>query len=882
MDKTAIKTIDIEHEMQQSFLDYAMSVIASRALPDARDGLKPVQRRILYAMYDMGLRPNSAYKKSARIVGEVLGKYHPHGDMAVYDAMARLAQDFSMRYQAVDGQGNFGSVDGDPPAAMRYTEARMTDYSLDILNQIDKNTVDFVRNFDESLLEPQVLPAAVPNLLLNGASGIAVGMATSIPPHNFTELANAMSYLVDNWDRMDDISVSDLLNFVKGPDFPTGGIIIQESERNDILTAYATGKGRVTVRGRVHLEEMDRGKSRIIISELPYLTNKSSMIEKIADLVREGKFEGIMDLRDESDRQGMRIVIEVSKTVDVNKILRDLYQKTPLQNTFSITLLALVNGVPRLLSLKQALKVYLEHRIDVIKRRSEYDLARAKERAHILEGLRIAIKYLDEIINLIRKAEDTDDAQAKLMKKYDLSAIQAQAILDMPLKRISSLERKKIEQECKDVLALIKELEALLKSQKRIREVVKDEFMQLVPKYGDQRRTQIISLEEGKSAKTLLTSRDVMPVEETWVGIMTDGTIGRTTGNKLMRLSGRSSPGWLLKTDTHQLIYLVSKSGRSAAMAVSNIPPVEQFSDGVHVSKASAFAPGEQIADAFCVNTRENQDRNYVTTISQQGLIKRSPVSELPGPTSSMFVMAKTNDGDQVVNAFVADESKQYVIVSREGMVIRFGMDDVRPMGLIAAGVNAIKLKGSDVVINAFATQDDRQLLLVSNNGTGWRMTISDIPLQGRYGQGVTGARLKGTEELAAAIYGQNFQSGFTNFGRLAIRIVRVDDVPLTRRGSSGKTLYDLKNADQVKSIVPEMDFSSVKRASAKPAAGADKGGKEKATEKSPVKQMALKLGASGKKPAKSEPKSAGKGGAAKKPETARTPAKAKITAGKK
>ncbi len=812
MEKTGIKTIDIEHEMQQSYLDYAMSVIASRALPDARDGMKPVQRRILYAMYDMGLRPNSAYKKSARIVGEVLGKYHPHGDMAVYDAMARLAQEFSMRYQAVDGQGNFGSVDGDPPAAMRYTEARMTEYSLDILNQIDKNTVNFNRNFDETLVEPEVLPAAVPNLLLNGASGIAVGMSTSIPPHNFTELTNAMSYMIDEWERMDDIPVSDLLRFVKGPDFPTGGIIIQEDEHNDILTAYSTGKGRVTVRGRVHLEEMDRGKSKIIISELPYQTNKSSLIEKIADLVREGKIEGILDLRDESDRQGMRIVIEVSKTVDTNKILRDLYQKTPLQSTFSITLLALVNGEPRLLNLKQALRVYLEHRIEVVKRRSEYDLKQAKDRAHILEGLRIAIKYLDEIIAIIRRAADTNEAQEKLIKKFDLSPIQAQAILDMPLKRISSLERKKIEQECKDVLNLIKELEALLKSRQRIREAVKNELIELLPKYADPRRTQIISLEQGVSAKSLLTSRDVMPVEETWVGILEDGTAGRTIGNKLMRLSGKSSPRWLLKTDTHQILYLVSASGRAASLAVSTLPPVEQFTDGVHVSKVSAFAPAETIADAFCIDIKENQDANYFTTISKLGLIKRSAVAELPGPTASMFVAGKTNDGDQIVSAFVADENKQYVILTREGMVIRFGMDEVRPMGLIAAGVNAIKLKGKDTVLRAVAVQEDKQLLMVSDAGTGWRVNINDIPVQGRYGQGVIAARLKGTEELAAALYGPNYQSGYTNFGRLAIRIVRVDDVPLTRRGSGGKVMYDLKNADKVSHIVPEEDFTSGKR----------------------------------------------------------------------
>ena len=373
-----VRKVDIDHEMQQSYLDYAMSVIVARALPDARDGLKPVQRRILYAMYDMGLRPDSDFKKSARIVGEVLGKYHPHGDMAVYEAMARLAQDFSMRYPLVDGQGNFGSVDGDPPAAMRYTEARLTPFAMDLLAQIDRDTVNFSPNFDGTLTEPDVLPAAAPNLLVNGASGIAVGMATNIPPHNLTEVIDALVYMLHNWEHLDDINVQDLMQFVKGPDFPTGGIILQESEQNDLLTAYATGRGRIMVRGRVHVEDMGRGKTRIIITELPYMTNKSSLIERIAELVREGELEGIADLRDESDRQGMRIVIELNKAAETDPILLKLYKHTPLQSTFGIMLLALVNGEPHLLSLKQALRVYLEHRLEVVKRRSEYDLNRAQ------------------------------------------------------------------------------------------------------------------------------------------------------------------------------------------------------------------------------------------------------------------------------------------------------------------------------------------------------------------------------------------------------------------------------------------------------------------------------------------------------------------------
>jgi DNA gyrase subunit A len=437
MEVGLVRKVDIDTEMQQSYLDYAMSVIVARALPDARDGLKPVQRRILYAMYDMGLRADSTFRKSARIVGEVLGKYHPHGDVAVYEAMARMAQEFSMRYPLVHGQGNFGSVDGDPPAAMRYTEARLMPFALELLAQIERNTIDFVHNFDDTMKEPVVLPAAVPNLLVNGASGIAVGMATNIPPHNLGEVVDALMFMLKEWEKLDDVAIDDLMKFVKGPDFPTGGIILQENGANEIQTAYATGRGRISVRGRVHAEEMGRGKNRLIITELPYMTNKASLVERIADLVRDGHLEGIVDLRDESDRQGMRIVIELSKSADPDKILLDLFKRTPLQSTFGIALLALVDGEPRLLSLKQALKVYLEHRLEVVRRRSEFDLEKARQRAHILEGLRVAIKNLDEIIALIRNAPDVETARTcGLMKRFKLTEIQAQAILDMQLRRI--------------------------------------------------------------------------------------------------------------------------------------------------------------------------------------------------------------------------------------------------------------------------------------------------------------------------------------------------------------------------------------------------------------------------------------------------------------
>ena len=529
MEVGLVHKIDIDREMQQAYLDYAMSVIVSRALPDARDGLKPVHRRILYAMHELLLRPDSAYKKSARIVGEVLGKYHPHGDLAVYEAMARMAQDFSMRYLLVDGQGNFGSVDGDPPAAMRYTEARLTNASVHLLTDIAKETVDFAANFDGTLTEPAVLPAALPNLLVNGATGIAVGMATSIPPHNLAEVVDALHYLIQNWEKLDDIGIEDLLKYVKGPDFPTGGVILHSAEGDGLVTAYSTGRGQITVQASAHLEEMERGRNRIIVSELPYMTNKASLIERIAELAREARIEGIVDLRDESDRQGMRIVIELSKTADPDSVLRDLYKHTPMQTTFSINMLALVDGEPRTLSLKQALRVYIEHRLEVVRRRSLFELEKARQRAHILEGLRIALKYLDEVIAIIRKAPDVETARTRLIKRFKLTDIQAQAILDMQLRRLAALERKKIEDEYKELVALIKQLEALLKSPKKMREVVSEELQVVKETYGDRRRTHIVQLKEGETKSSLLTKAELVAEKEIWVSVSLDGLISRTT-----------------------------------------------------------------------------------------------------------------------------------------------------------------------------------------------------------------------------------------------------------------------------------------------------------------------------------------------------------------
>ncbi len=796
-----VRRVDIDHEMQQSYLDYAMSVIVARALPDARDGLKPVQRRILYGMYDMGLRADTAHKKSARIVGEVLGKYHPHGDQAVYEAMARMAQEFSMRYPLVDGQGNFGSVDGDPPAAMRYTEARLTRPAVDMLLQLDRNTIDFIRNFDDSLDEPDVLPAAIPNLLVNGASGIAVGMATSIPPHNLTEVIDALVFMLNKWEHLEDIAVDDLMKFIKGPDFPTGGIILQENSSEDLLSAYATGRGKVTLRGKVQLEEMGRGKSRIIITELPYQINKASLIERIAELAREGNLEGISDLRDESDRQGMRIVIELNKVAEEENVLRELYKRTPLQSTFRISLLALVNGEPHLLALKPALRVYLEHRIEVIRRRSAYDLERARQRAHILEGLRIALKNLDEIINLIRKAEDVEDARTKLMKRYKLSEIQANAILEMQLRRLSSLERKKIELEYHEITDLIKKLEDLLLSPEKLRQVVSDELLLMKQSYGDRRRTQIVSLKEGETMHDVLTTTDLVPEQPVWVGVTEAGQVGRTHNEKFPK--DGTQPRWACLTSTHQTLYLAATDGRTAAVSVQSLPEIEDFENGVSMHRVSPFEEGLELAGIFCSLPKDaNPDETFIMTVSRNGMVKKSVASELPGPSTQLFTLARVNPGNSLRWMFWMDGQSEIVLATRRGMLIRFSEDSVRPMGLVAAGVNGIKLADPDSLAGAFRYNEKYQLLMVGSNGQGWRLPADQLVLQGRYGQGTIGCRPEPGVEVVGLLYGPPKAAGSLIYVKAAPKIIHIDQIPPVKRLAAGKALAPVKAGDAVQRVI--------------------------------------------------------------------------------
>ena len=908
MELGLIRKIDIDTEMQQAYLDYAMSVIVARALPDARDGLKPVQRRILYAMYDMGIRADSAYKKSARIVGEVLGKYHPHGDSAVYEAMARLAQDFSMRTLLVDGQGNFGSVDGDPPAAMRYTEARLTSAALDILFDLNKNTVDFSSNFDDTLTEPSVLPAALPNLLVNGATGIAVGMATSIPPHNLGEVIDAIVYMLEKWEKLDDIDVETLMEFIQGPDFPTGGLIIQEKDENSIEAAYGTGRGRVTVQAKAHMEQSDRGRSRIIVTELPYMVNKSSLIERIADLARDGYFEGLSDLRDESDRHGMRIVLEVGKNADPEIILRDLYKRTPMQTTFSINLLALVDGEPRTLTLKQALRVYVEHRLTVIKRRAEFDLERARQRAHILEGYLVALKNLDEVINIIRAASDVETARGKLMKRYKLTEVQATAILDLQLRRLAALERKKIETEYREVTATIKDLENLLKSPKRMRGVVADELLKVKDQYGDRRRTQIIDVSaNGKASKTL-TARDLLPEQQVWIGVTEEGLVSRTHDDKQPRQSGNDAPRWLVKASTTDTVYFVARSGRAAAVAAHILPQTDKLSQGTLFHRDTPLTENDSLAAVFALPSRKDQlpEETCVITATRLGMIKKSLVNELPGPSSQTFVLTRVNEGDRLIEVGLTDnKTKDILLVTAQGMAIRFKEDEVRPMGLVAAGVNGLKLTDGDEVIGMEILPVEGEIFLITSEGKAKRVEQKEFPVQGRYGRGVIAWDISDKVRLAGVVADKPNHMATIHLTKGAPKSTRLDEAGIRKRAATkGDVIVEVKPGEEVVSVnvgwtvqkfvaVSNGRANGHKRSSPmdKSADGGKKNGSVKASANGKAKTSAPKKQASSAKLKTAAKSKAGKASSSSRKKTARkasppktkkTPKPAKKAAGKK
>jgi DNA gyrase subunit A len=809
MEVGLVRSVNIDNEMQQAYLDYAMSVIVARALPDARDGLKPVHRRILYAMYDMGVRTDSTFKKSARIVGEVLGKYHPHGDMAVYDAMARMAQAFSLRYMLVEGQGNFGSVDGDPPAAMRYTEARLAAPAMNMLADIQKNTVDFSDNFDGSLTEPVVLPAALPNLLVNGATGIAVGMSTSIPPHNLGEVVDALIYMLDHWDGLDDINVEDLMQFIKGPDFPTGGIIVQTAEEEGMTSAYGSGRGRVTVQARAHIEEMERGRTRIIVTELPYMTNKSSLIERIAELAREERIEGIADLRDESDRQGLRVVIELNKTASPQKVLQDLYSKTSMRSTFGIIMLALVDGEPRMLSLKQSLRVYLDHRLVVVRRRSQHELEKARARAHILEGLRVALKNLDEVITLIRRAPDVEAARTRLMKRFRLTEIQAQAILEMPLRRLAALERKKIEDEYKEVSALIKELENLLRSPKKMRQVVSAELVAVREAYADRRRTQIVYLKAGETGSAAHLMGDLTPQKKVWISVTREGLVSRSLDETPPRSSGRDVPYWLLSTGTRDTLYLVNEKGEAAALPVHSVPEQDSPAKGAPLHKVSVLRETDRLAAVFALPMREDRPEGwFVLTATRQGMVKKTQVSEVPGPAARVFPLVKVNEGDRLGWVRLTDGKGDVLLVTTSGISIRFKGEDVRPMGLAAAGVGGIKLQALDELVGMEILLPESHVLLVNSQGKAKRVSAEQFPTQGRYGQGVVAWKQTRTTRLTGIAVGNQTSRATLHLDKLAPKSIRFDEAPIQTRTAAGKSVVDLKAEDFVMAISTAWDLT--------------------------------------------------------------------------
>jgi DNA gyrase subunit A len=782
-----IHSVNIEQEMRDAYLDYAMSVIVSRALPDARDGLKPVHRRILYAMYDMGLRPDSSHKKSARIVGEVLGKYHPHGDQAVYDAMARLAQNFSMRYMLVDGQGNFGSIDGDSPAAMRYTEAKMAKLGEQLLVDIEKETVNFVENFDGSLDEPEVLPASLPNMLINGASGIAVGMSTSIPPHNIGEVIDALVYMLSHWNRLDDVTVEELMQFIKGPDFPTGGVIYSHKdndEDNPVMKAYATGRGKIILRAKVHIEDMGRGKSRIIVSELPYQANKTTLIERIASLVLKGKLEGIADLRDESDRQNqVRLVIELQRGIDAADVLASLFKYTPLQETFSIIMLALVDGQPRMLSLKQALRVYLGHRIEIVRRRSEYDLAKARERAHILEGLLKALDNLDEVIDIIRRSRTADTARKNLIKKLGITEIQARAILDMQLRRLASLERKKIEQEHKEKIKLINYLEGLLESPKKVRQVIAEELGTIRNEYNDPRRTIIAS----GTAASVSTSDFLMPEEPTWVMLSVDGKVGRTYTDEQPSVTTKTKnpPMLIMHANTAQVLHLFTARGDFATVPVQQLPQISDVGDGGNYYDLLPLAADDEIVAGLCL---PSMTTGYLFLATAAAQVKRVRIEDLPGVSSKPFSVMNVDDSDRLVAVQVTDGKQEVMLTTSHAQSIRFDENDVRAMGLNAGGVRGIKLQSDkDRVVSVFIADDDAYVWTISDDGIAKISPCAEYSSQGRAGAGIITMRLHAdSKEVAAASIGKADDNIIVLTNKHKPLYMRIGRAPELKRGRAG------------------------------------------------------------------------------------------------
>jgi len=805
---SSIQPVDIGEQMRSAYLDYAMSVIVARALPDARDGLKPVHRRILYAMLDMGIRSSSTYKKSARIVGEVLGKYHPHSDVAVYDATARMAQDFSMRYPLIDGQGNFGSIGGDPPAAMRYTEARLHAMAEELLADIDKDTVDFGDNFDASLKEPLVLPSRVPNLLLNGSSGIAVGMATNIPPHNLGELVGALRYMIDRWEKSDNITTENLLKFVKGPDFPTGGII---AGLDGIRDLYSKGKGQLLVRAKSRIEEGRRGRMRIVISEIPYQLNLTNLIERIADLVREGRLEGIADLRDESDRDGLSIVIELKAGAEPKLVLNRLYKYTPLQSTFAAQMLALVDGEPRLLSLKRALQIFVEHRQVVITRRSKFELEKAKARGHILEGLLKALKNLDEVIETIRKSPDAEVAKERLMSKFRLSDKQSQAILDMQLRRLAALERKKIEDEYKEITERIAYLEDLLKHPKKILALIREDLGDLEKAYGDERKTTIDA--EGKG-KDDLTEESLIADEAVLVSLTQQGYVKRVAAKtfKAQTRGGSGVKGHATKDKDEVLILVPARTldtilffsdrGKVYSERVYRIPDADRTARGTPIINILNVSSGETITAA--VPVPDFKAAEFCMMATRKGKIKRMALSEFEAVRPSGLIAMGLDKGDALSWVHLAGSRDQIILATQRGKALRFAISAVRPMGRQAAGVRAISIKAKDQVAGMEVVESGGDLLIVTTKGYGKRTPLKEYRAKGRGTSGmltIDAKALPAVGTIAAVRVVQDADEVTIISSAGVVLRTKVKDIKRAGRATRGVRLMNVAGGDSVATV---------------------------------------------------------------------------------
>jgi DNA gyrase subunit A len=801
-----IKMVDIDSEMRSAYLDYAMSVIVARALPDARDGLKPVHRRILFAMHDMGIRANTSYKKSARIVGEVLGKYHPHGDSSVYEAMARMAQDFSMRYMMVDGQGNFGSIDGDSPAAMRYTEARLSAMAEEMLADIGKNTIDFSDNFDGSLKEPVVLPARLPNLLLNGSSGIAVGMATNIPPHNLQELVAAINYLIDHYENLEDVTVEDLIKFLPGPDFPTGGIIIgQESIRQ----AYSTGRGRIVVRGRAEIEEFKAGRHAIIITEIPYQVNKTTMLERIAALVREGRLDMISDMRDESDRKGMRIMIELKRGAQPQRVMNQLYKYTQLQSTFGVNMLSLINGEPRTLPLRRMLQIFVEHRREVITRRTQFELDKAKHRAHILDGLLIALANLDDVISTIRKAADAEEAKLNLITRFKLTEIQAQAILDMQLRRLAALERQKIEDEYQELQATIAYLEDLLSYPQKILTLIRDDLTEMSNKYGDKRRT-LISFD----AKEEFSESELVKDEAVLITVTEKGYIKRTRAN-LFRTQGRGGRGvigqsmrdedevvLLLPARTLNTVLFFSDRGKVYSEKVYNLPEAGRTDKGISIMNVLAFNPGERVTAA--VPVPDFEEAEYCTMATVMGKIKRVQLSEFANVRPSGLIAMDLKPDDKLGWVRLTSGNDEVMLVTAYGRALRMDESEIRCMGRPAGGVTGIRMDAKDYVVNMDVLEPEAELLIITDKGYGKRTPLTQYNPKSRGSKGVSTIdkhNLSKSGLIATAkIVKLDDEISLISINGVMIRM-KVRDISQMGRATRGVRVMDIDDGDGVASM---------------------------------------------------------------------------------